>query len=770
MIFNYKNVKKYKHFIITSMNNNWREASTLEIAQSFGLFDTEYDLICSLFNKTPTILEIGICSALFSEHCSYKSTKAHLSNLPTTAKGINVLVGPGENAGIVDIGDNQAVAFKVESHNHPSFIEPFQGAATGVGGILRDIFTMGARPLACLNSLRFGEVTNKKASHLLNGAVSGIGTYGNCMGIPTIGGELYFHKSYNGNCLVNAFALGLVEHDKIFLGSAEGVGNSLIYVGSKTGSDGIHGATMASEEFNEDSESKRPTVQVGDPFQEKLLMEACLEAMNTEVIIGIQDMGAAGMTSSAFEMAERAGSGVRIDLDKVPMRETEMTPYEIMLSESQERMLLVVQKGKEQEIFDIFDAWDLDSVLIGEVTDTETVQLYWFGELVSDMPAKALADITPKYKWEYEAPKRDNLSFDHLSKFEKSLDLKSDWLSFLSSPNICSRSEVFNRYDSTVRSNTAILPGGDAGVIRIKNNSNYSLSDKNHKDLKKSSKPEKGIAISLDCNSRYCYLDPKVGTELSICESLRNITAVGAKPLGISDCLNFGSPQKKEGMYQIKESIDGIGNSCKKLNVPVISGNVSLYNETNGSAIYPTPTIAMVGLLEDVSKAQSIYFKNVKDRVIVLGEVKEEHLLISEYFYEKHKAEDIEFINTDFDKEIKTANLIRELIDLRLLNSCHDISTGGLASAVVESCLNAENSFGVKLETENDLELELFAEAQGRYIISVSDENYEKVVSMIEKASLFISVSGVVQKDIIELNDLSIDLKEAEKSYFKFDI
>ncbi|MCB0339205.1 MAG: phosphoribosylformylglycinamidine synthase subunit PurL, partial [Bdellovibrionales bacterium] len=476
-------------------SQDFRRLAKLEDALQFGLKEEEYKRILELLGRNPNYVEIGIFSALYSEHCSYKSTRIHLKSLPT--EGERVIQGPGENAGVVDIGDGQAVAFKVESHNHPTFIEPFQGAATGVGGILRDVFTMGARPLALMNALRFGEADNERTPYLLSRAVAGIGFYGNCVGIPTVAGELFFHKSYNGNCLVNAFALGLVDSDKIFLGKAAGIGNSVLYVGSKTGRDGIHGATMASEEFDEGSEEKRPTVQVGDPFQEKLLLEACLEVMQTDAVVGIQDMGAAGLTSSSYEMASRSGTGLRLDLDKVPQREEGMNPYEIMLSESQERMLVVVEKGKERVVLDIFEKWGLDAVEVGEVIPGENVDLYWHGECISSMPVDILVNGAPQYRWPEETP----ADFEQIQQFdvldiEPPSDLSKVWLSMLGSPNLCSRAPVYRQYDSTVRSNTVVHPGSDSGVIRIK---------------RADGRPEKGVAVSIDCNSRYCAIDARQG-------------------------------------------------------------------------------------------------------------------------------------------------------------------------------------------------------------------------------------------------------------------
>ena len=509
----------------------WQRIATLTDAKDHGLKEQEFHSIIKALGRSINMVELGICSALFSEHCSYKSTKVHLKTLPTT--GPRVIIGPGENACVVDIGDNEAVVFKVESHNHPSFIEPFQGAATGVGGILRDIFTMGARPVALLNSLRFGEPSLPKTRYLLRRAVNGIGFYGNCMGIPTVGGELSFHSSFNGNCLVNAFALGIVKQDEVFLGTAAGVGNVVLYVGSKTGRDGIHGASMSSEEFDENSESKRPTVQVGDPFQEKLLLEACLEAFKSGYVVGVQDMGAAGLTSSAFEMADRGNNGVRMHLDRVPQREEGMNPYEIMLSESQERMLFIVQAGHESKLIEIFKHWELDAVAIGEVIEGGDVELYWHDQLVSSIPAKLLTSAVPQYNWPMTPPADASITDPiPLESLPAPKDLGKTWLALLASPNLASRRPLYSQYDSTVRSDTVVHPGSDAGVVRVRSVSGA----------------EKGIAISLDCNSRYCAIDALKGTALSLAESCRNIAATGATPIGISDCLNMPSPEDPQTM------------------------------------------------------------------------------------------------------------------------------------------------------------------------------------------------------------------------------
>ncbi len=731
----------------------WLEVSGLDEALSHGLRETEYNHIREVLGRDINILEVGICSALFSEHCSYKSTKIHLKGLPT--KGERVLQGPGENAGVIDIGDGQAVVFKVESHNHPSFIEPYQGAATGVGGILRDVFTMGARPLALLNGLRFGAKDNSKTKYLLSRAVAGIGGYGNCMGIPTVGGELFFNESYNGNCLVNAFALGIVDNDKIFLGNASGVGNSIFYVGSKTGRDGIHGATMSSEEFNDNSDEKRPTVQVGDPFQEKLLLEACLEIMQTDAVVGIQDMGAAGMTSSTYEMADRAGTGVRIDLDKVPQREEGMSPYEIMLSESQERMLVVVKKGKEQKIIDIFHHWELDAVKIGEVVEGKNVDLYWNSELVSSIPVSVLTSAVPQYRWPEKEPAEYKLRNEYdTTQFEEPADLTSVWMDLLGSVNLCSRRPVYNQYDSTVRSNTVVHPGSDAAVIRVKS---------------KDGKPEKGIAMSLDCNSRYCQIDPRHGTALSIAEACRNMAAVGAVPIGISDCLNFGSPAKEEGMWQIAESIRGMAEACNAFSVPIVSGNVSLNNETKGRAVYPTPMIAMVGLIEDVSLTIGSNFKNSGDKILVIGSNPEKGIGGSEYLASYAKVEKGALQSLNYAEEIKTCNLIRKIISEKLIKSCHDISSGGLAIALSECCFSDYECLGASLEIDDKKsrkDFDLFSEGGARFIVSCSEENVSKVEELCTKEGLKITAKGQVTNDKLEIkNYASLDLVKSYQTW-----
>lgn len=724
-----------------SSKRAWNDLASLDEALAHGLSAEEYKHLLEVLGREINMVELGVCSALFSEHCSYKSTKILLKTLPTEGKA--VLQGPGENAGVVDIGDGLAVAFKVESHNHPTFIEPFQGAATGVGGILRDVFTMGARPIALLNALRFGNLKNPRTAYLLRRAVNGIGGYGNCVGIPTIGGELFFHDSYDGNCLVNAFALGLIESDKIFLGEASGVGNGVFYVGSKTGRDGIHGATMSSEAFDDNSAEKRPTVQVGDPFQEKLLLEACLEAMKTGVVVGIQDMGAAGMTSSTYEMAERAGNGVRIHVDRVPQREEGMTPYEIMLSESQERMLLVVQAGREEEVLSIFRRWELDVVQIGEVISGENVELFWKGSCFSSLPAAVLTSAVPQYRWPEQRP----LDFEQRNSFRSEEfaepnELGAIWLKLIGSPNLCSRQGVYDQYDSTVRSNTVVHPGGDAAVVRVKAQRGA----------------EKGIAITLDCNSRYCGIDPRQGTALSLAESCRNVAAVGAAPIGISDCLNFGSPQKPETMWQIAESIRGLGEAARAFGIPVVSGNVSLNNETKGRSIIPTPLLAVVGLIDDVTKCVPIHFQSAGDRIFLIGDTKGDELGGSEYLAQYGEMERGPLPLLDYDLEIRHANFVRGLISRRLLRSCHDLSSGGLAAALAESCFGPGGVLGAILHSETYKGRKdglLFAETGARYLVSCAAGREVELRELAKKEKVPVSLAGTVGGNQISIDGIA---------------
>jgi phosphoribosylformylglycinamidine synthase II len=720
----------------------WKRVATLNDAKEHGLRQGEFEAVTKALGREINMVELGICSALFSEHCSYKSTKVHLKGLPTT--GPRVIIGPGENACVVDIGDNEAVVFKVESHNHPSFIEPFQGAATGVGGILRDVFTMGARPVALLNSLRFGDPTLPKSRYLLRRSVNGIGFYGNCMGIPTVGGELSFHPSFNGNCLVNAFALGVVKQDEVFLGTAAGVGNVVLYVGSKTGRDGIHGASMSSEEFSDDSDAKRPTVQVGDPFQEKLLLEACLEAFKSGCVVGVQDMGAAGLTSSSFEMADRGGNGVRMHLDRVPQRETGMNPYEIMLSESQERMLFIVKAGHESKLIDIFKRWELDAVAIGEVIPGGDVELLWHGELVSSIPAHLLTSAVPQYEW----PTKDTSDATLRAPISPAdipapKDLPKTWLEMLGDPNLCSRHAVYNQYDSTVRGDTVIHPGSDAGVVR----------------LKRPNGREKGIAITLDCNSRFCAIDAHAGAALSLAEACRNIAATGASPLGISDCLNMPSPENPETMWQIAHSIKGLGEAARAFDIPVVSGNVSLYNQTHGQGIQPTPLLALVGLLEDASHAVPSHFQRPGDVVLLIGETKEEDIGGSAYLAAQHCIERGKLPHLDYVLERKTCDLMRLLATKGLLESCHDLSQGGLGIALAECCFrDYEAPLGVTLAlTRKNVrsDLALFSESGARFLVSVAPANVAAVKDLIQKSGLVLSGEGTVGGDTISVRDIA---------------
>lgn len=731
----------------------WQRIAIVTDAKDHGLKEQEFNSIIKALGRTINMVELGICSALFSEHCSYKSTKIHLKTLPTT--GPRVIIGPGENACVVDIGDNEAVVFKVESHNHPSFIEPFQGAATGVGGILRDIFTMGARPVALLNSLRFGDPSLPKTRYLLRRAVNGIGFYGNCMGIPTVGGELSFHSSFNGNCLVNAFALGIVKQDEVFLGTAAGVGNVVLYVGSKTGRDGIHGASMSSEEFDENSESKRPTVQVGDPFQEKLLLEACLEAFKSGYVVGVQDMGAAGLTSSAFEMADRGNNGVRMHLDLVPQREEGMNPYEIMLSESQERMLFIVQAGHESKLIEIFKRWELDAVAIGEVIEGGDVELYWHDQLVSSIPAKLLTSSVPQYDWPMTPPADASITDPiPLESLPAPKDLGKTWLTLLASPNLASRRPLYSQYDSTVRSDTVVHPGSDAGVVRVRSVSGA----------------EKGIAISLDCNSRFCAIDALKGTALSLAESCRNIAATGATPIGISDCLNMPSPEDPQTMWQIAHCIKGLGEAARAFSVPVVSGNVSLYNQTQGQGIQPTPLLAVVGLMNDVHHAIPSHFRRSGDVVFLIGQTDPSEIGGSAYLSTVHNQDRGALPKLDYELEQKTCDFIRELVSTQLLISCHDLSEGGLGIALAESCfrdyevpLGASLTPFLKNARPDGL---LFSESGARFLVSCAPDKAATVRQLIRDAGLSIGGEGSVGGSSITVEGIaSIDVTTAFQAW-----
>lgn len=677
-----------------------QEIKDQRIYAGWGLTDEEYRLISEdILGRLPNYTETGLFSVMWSEHCSYKNSKPVLRKFPTD--GPQVLQGPGEGAGIVDIGDNQAVVFKAESHNHPSAVEPYEGAATGVGGIIRDIFSMGARPIAVLDSLRFGELTTERTKYLLEEIVAGISGYGNCIGIPTVGGEAAFDPCYEGNPLVNAMCVGLIDHKDIQKGQAKGVGNSIMYVGAKTGRDGIHGATFASEEFVEGEEQQRSAVQVGDPFMEKLLLEACLELIldHSDILVGIQDMGAAGLVSSSSEMASKAGSGLKLYLDDVPQRETHMTPYEMMLSESQERMLICVEQGHEDEVVELFKRYELDAVTIGEVTDDGLYRLYHHGEEVANLPVDALAEEAPVYENEKREPVRIQ-EFANMEDFKPEVaDASETLLALLQQPTIASKRMIYETYDSQVRTNTVVRPGSDAAVLRVRGTN-------------------KALAMTTDCNARYLYLNPEIGGQIAVAEAARNIVASGGQPLAITDCLNYGSPEKPEGFWELWTSADGISEACRTLNTPVISGNVSMYNETNGKAIYPTPMIGMVGLIEDLSHITTQEFKAAGDLVYLVGETKAD---FDGTEIQKMQKGLIEGKLMDFDLAVEKANqdLVLSAIKADLVASAHDCAEGGLAVAVAESAFT--NQLGVDITVEMPVE-NLFAETQSRFVLSVKPE------------------------------------------------
>ena len=677
-------------------------AITPETIASHGITPDEFQRIQQILGRAPNHTELGIFSVMWSEHCSYKSSRVHLKKFPTS--GARVIQGPGENAGVIDIGDGWVAAFKMESHNHPSFIEPYQGAATGVGVILRDIFTMGARPIACLDSLRFGDLDAPRMRYLVDGVVRGIGGYGNCIGIPTVGGEASFHSCYNGNILVNAFALGVTKREKIFKGTASGVGNPVIYVGSKTGRDGIHGATMASAEFDEASEEKRPTVQVGDPFTEKLLLEACLEVMDTDAVVGIQDMGAAGLTSSSFEMAGRAGTGIRMNLDRVPVRESGMTPYEIMLSESQERMLIVARRGREDEVVRIFERWDLNAAVVGEVTDDGFVRVFWHGKEVATIPVDPISTEAPVY----ERPMAKPAYIAHVCptlerpRVEDG-EITETLFRLLASPNLCSKHWIYEQYDTTVRTNTIAKPERrDAAIVRVKGTG-------------------RALAITSDVNPVYCYLDPYEGGKQAVAEAARNIATSGGRPVAITDCLNFGSPERPEIMWQFAECIRGISDACRALDTPVVSGNVSFYNETEGRAIYPTPTIGMVGILDDENAGCDITFPEPGLDLVLLGDTGNE-LGGAEYQQMFHPGALACPPRVDLDREKRLIALILAAYAHRLIRAAHDLSNGGLAVALAECSMDG---IGCHVDLAGhgealDAIALLFSESQGRALIATS--------------------------------------------------
>ena len=699
--------------------------SNLKTALDHGLTEEEYKKIVDTLGREPNITELGILAAMWSEHCSYKSSRIHLRKFPTT--GEVVIQGPGENAGIIDIGDGQCAVFKMESHNHPSFIEPYQGAATGVGGILRDIFTMGARPIAILDSLRFGDPSLPKTKYLVGGVVSGIAGYGNCIGIPTVGGEVYFDECYNGNPLVNVFALGITKNDEIFRGYAKGLGNPVIYVGSKTGRDGIHGAVMASETFTKEAEEKRPAVQVGDPFTEKLLLEACLELFKTGVVVGIQDMGAAGLTSSSTEMAERAGTGIRIDIEKVPRREESMTPYEVMLSESQERMLMVLEKGKEDIAEKIFMKWGLDFSVIGEVTDSGKLIITEEGKTAAEIPISLISEEAPVYDRPFSEPAyiKETRGLD-LSAIPVPKDMNRVFLKLLSSPTLSDKRWIWEQYDHMVRTNTVVLPGSDAAVVRIKDT-------------------KKALAMTVNCNQTYCYLDPFTGAGIAVAESARNLACSGALPLAITDCLNFGSPEEPGVMWQFKRAIEGISEAAVRLNTPVVSGNVSFYNQTGRSAIYPTPTIGMVGLITDVEKHITQWFKDDGDVIVLLGETREE-LGGSEYMKQVHGIVAGKPPRLDLEAESNLVRALLEASDRGILKSAHDLSEGGIALSLAESCFTPENTVGITVELSGTIRGDalLFSESQARAVVSLDNKNTGILRTITESNNVPMTVIGTV--------------------------
>jgi phosphoribosylformylglycinamidine synthase subunit PurL len=749
------------------MTTSMTPAFSPETLRQHGLTSDEYEKIRQLLgSREPTLTELGIFSVMWSEHCSYKSSRVHLKRLPTRSK--RVLQGPGENAGIIDIGDGWACAFKIESHNHPSFIEPFQGATTGVGGILRDIFTMGARPVAVMDSLRFGPISTRvgtatagadhKEVHrnhsILEGVVSGVASYGNCFGVPNLGGETKFEPCYSGNPLVNAFAMGLVRKDEIFYARAAGEGNPVIYVGAKTGRDGIHGATMASEEFSEASEAKRPNVQVGDPFLEKLLLEACLEAMRAGAIVGIQDMGAAGLTCSTCEMGARGGVGIEIELDRVPQRETGMTPYEIMLSESQERMLLVARKGREQEVFRVFEKWGLDAVEVGKVTTDNRLRVLHHGKVVAEIPNQALTDDAPVYKrplarWEppvqREMPEHIKLG----NQLNNDRDFTQDLKQLLASPNICGKRWVWQQYDHMVQTNTVEAPGaGDAGVIRIKNPN--------------PGQPQRGLAMALDGNGRWCYLDPRLGAMHAVAEAARKVACSGATPVGATNCLNFGNPEKPHIMWQFSQTIDGITKACEELEIPITGGNVSFYNETLGEGIYPTPVLGVVGILDDVSKAAKMHFAAAGRTIVLLrtGEAADITDVESEFGSSEYAKEILGALwgyppELDLEKEAGLLKVVVELIQQGLVESVHDCADGGLAVALAEKGFPKGMGARVNLASNGlPAEFALFGEDASRIVVSCDPENVARIQ---EIANEYGAVADVLGETISERLDISLD-------------
>ena len=720
-----------------------------KIAIEHGLKSDEYKKICKLLKRTPNITELGIFSAMWNEHCSYKSSRIHLKKLHT--KGKKVIQGPGENAGVIDIEDGDAIVFKIESHNHPSFIEPYQGAATGVGGIMRDVFTMGARPIANLNSIHFGSTQHKKTKNLLRGVVHGIGGYGNCMGVPTIAGQTSFDRSYNGNILVNAMTLGLVKKDKIFYSKAAGLNKPVIYVGSKTGRDGIHGASMASASFDEKIEEKKPTVQVGDPFTEKLLLEACLELMSGDSIIAIQDMGAAGLTSSSIEMASKGNLGIEINLNKVPCRETKMTPYEIMLSESQERMLIVLESGKEEIAKKIFDKWNLDFAVIGKTTNTKNIELFFDNKQVANIPVNTLVENSPMYdrKWKKsKLPKKNKIN----KTIFKSLKIKDTLKKILSSPNVCSKEWIWQQYDHTVMGDTIQKPGGDSGVVRVH-------------------KTDKAIAATVDSSATYCWAHPLTGGKQVVCETWRNLISVGAKPIAVTNCLNFGSPEKEENMGEFVECVQGISEACKYLDYPVVSGNVSFYNETKDIGIKPTPTIGGVGLIKDYKKMITMDFKEIDNIVLVIGKT-EGHIdqsLLSRIILNENNGPPPE---VNLFNEKNNGLTLLNLIEKNFIKSAHDVSLGGIITAISKMCIKGDKGIQIKKPKFLINEIEyFFAEDQGRYLIEINPKDLKEVSKILDKNSVhYDEIGKIIDKEMIidQKTKLTIDeLKSYNTNWLK---
>jgi len=715
-----------------------------QVAIDHGLKKDEYKKICDLLKRIPNITELGIFSAMWNEHCSYKSSRFHLKNLPT--KGKNVIQGPGENAGVIDIGDDDAIVFKIESHNHPSFIEPYQGAATGVGGIMRDIFTMGARPIANLNSIHFGSPQHKKTKNLLRGVVHGIGGYGNCMGVPTIAGQTSFDESYNGNILVNAMTLGLVKKDKIFYSKATGLGKPVIYVGSKTGRDGIHGASMASAVFDEKIEEKKPTVQVGDPFTEKLLLEACLELMAGDSIIAIQDMGAAGLTSSSIEMASKGNLGIEINLNMIPCRESKMTPYEIMLSESQERMLIVLENGKEEMAKKIFDKWNLDFAVIGKTTKSKKIELYFDKVKVVDIPINTLVENSPMYdrKWKkVKLPKKVKIKKEQF----KNLKIINVLNKVLSNPNVCSKEWIWQQYDHTVMGDTIQKPGGDAGVVRVHGTN-------------------KAVAASVDSSAVYCWAHPLSGGKQIVCESWRNLISVGAKPIAITNCLNFGSPENEENMGEFVECVHGLGEASSYLDFPVVSGNVSFYNQTKDIGIKPTPAIGGVGLIKDYKNMITMDLKETNSILLVIGKTVghlEQSIFARDILNEKNgPPPEINLFN-----EKNNGETVLKLIDKKYIKSAHDVSLGGIITALSKMCIKGKKGATLKKPKYlvNQFEY-LFGEDQGRYVIEVDISNFKSITAILNQNSVHYDELGTVTDDNLIIDDKSkVSIDDLIKSH-----